>query len=313
MQVYLKRYFWVINVIAVVVCAVFAASALNHYVEGKYLGGVQMPEAEAAPPEPKKPRRVLSKRGKPLADRHMFCHECSPPEPVTETPEGPIEDSDRPPGTSLPLKLIATHVSEDATASFATVFNTSSSVIGAYRVEGKIPEAGKVVRITGKYVDFQNESSRRVERLSLLAEAPRSSSPPPAAKPKRTRKPRGERAKLAAEFDEGINKIDDTNFEIERDLVNKVIANPTAMRGARIVPSIKNGKPNGFKLYAIRPSSAFAKIGLQNGDTVHNINGFDLSTPDKALEVYTKVREASSISVSVTRRGKPVTLNYSIK
>ena len=79
------------------------------------------------------------------------------------------------------------------------------------------------------------------------------------------------------------------------------------------MPSIKNGKPNGFKLYAIRPSSAFAKIGLQNGDTIHAINGFDLTSPDKALEVYTKVREANSISVSITRRGKPVNMNYSIR
>jgi len=312
MQVYLKRYFWVINVVAVVTCSVFAAAAVNHYIEGKYLGGVKMPEAQAAPAPPPKPQRVLSKRGKPLADRNMFCHECSPPEPVVEEATGPISDSGRPPDTSLPLKLIATLVDTQPAASLATVQNTSSSVIGAYRVDGKIPGAGKVVRITGKYIDFENESSRRVERLSLLKDAPRAATPTPAkAAPKE--RPKNRREKLAAEFDEGINKVDDTSYEIDRELVNKVIANPTAMRGARIVPSIKNGKANGFKLYAIRPSSAFAKIGLQNGDTIHNINGFDLSTPDKALEVYTKVREANSISVSVTRRGKPVTLNYSIK
>ena len=84
-------------------------------------------------------------------------------------------------------------------------------------------------------------------------------------------------------------------------------------RGARIVPSIKNGKANGFKLYAIRPSSVYSKIGLMNGDTIHAVNGFDLTTPDKALEVYTKVRESNNLSVTVTRRGKPVTLKYSIK
>jgi general secretion pathway protein C len=97
-------------------------------------------------------------------------------------------------------------------------------------------------------------------------------------------------------------------------VVDKVLANPMAVgRGARIVPSIKNGKPNGFKLYAIRPSSVYANIGLMNGDTLHAVNGFELTTPDKALEVYTKVRESNSLSVNITRRGKPVTLNYSIK
>ena len=45
-------------------------------------------------------------------------------------------------------------------------------------------------------------------------------------------------------------------------------------------------------MYAIRPNSLFGKIGLQNGDTIKSINGIDMSSPDKALEVYTKVRVA---------------------
>ena len=71
------------------------------------------------------------------------------------------------------------------------------------------------------------------------------------------------------------------------------------------MPAVKNGKPDGFKLYAIRPSSVYAKLGLTNGDTLQAINGFELTTADKALEVYTKLREATSLEVEVTRRGKP--------
>jgi len=83
--------------------------------------------------------------------------------------------------------------------------------------------------------------------------------------------------------------------------------------GWSALPAVKNGKPDGFKLYAIRPSSAFAKLGLTNGDTLQSINGFELTSADKALEVYTKLREATSLEVEITRRGKPVTLKYSIK
>ncbi|HEX7704779.1 MAG TPA: hypothetical protein VF403_28760, partial [Kofleriaceae bacterium] len=75
----------------------------------------------------------------------------------------------------------------------------------------------------------------------------------------------------------------------------------------------KDGKPDGFKLYAIRPSSVYAKLGLQNGDTLQSINGFDLTSADKALEVYTKLREATSLQVSVTRRGKQEQLSYTIR
>ncbi len=56
-----------------------------------------------------------------------------------------------------------------------------------------------------------------------------------------------------------------------------------------------------------------AQIGLANGDTIHAINGFDLTSPDKALEVYTKVKEATALQVQVTRRGKEMTINYAIK
>jgi general secretion pathway protein C len=119
---------------------------------------------------------------------------------------------------------------------------------------------------------------------------------------------------MSAAIDSGIKKLDDTTFEVDRALVDKLLANPlAASKGARVTPSIKNGKPNGIKLYAIRPSSIYSKLGLANGDTIHSINGFELDSLDKGLEVYQKVKDASSLQVSVTRRGKPVNLNYSIK
>src|SRR5207342_895183 len=121
--------------------------------------------------------------------------------------------------------------------------------------------------------------------------------------------PDGDKDDLQASIDSGIKKIDDNNYEIDKALVDKVLANPMGVaKGARVVPAVKNGQPDGFKLYAIRPSSVYAKLGLANGDTLQSINGFELTSADKALEVYTKLREATSLEMEVTRRGKPVTL-----
>jgi len=50
-----------------------------------------------------------------------------------------------------------------------------------------------------------------------------------------------------------------------------------------------------------------------NGDTINAVNGMDLTTPDKALEVYTKVRDAKRVKLEITRRGKLVTLHYVMK
>ena len=102
--------------------------------------------------------------------------------------------------------------------------------------------------------------------------------------------------------------------DVERPLLDKLLANTTALAtAARFVPSVKDGRPNGFKLYAIRPSSIFGKIGLQNGDTIRSINGMEMSSPDQALGIYTKLRTASHLTVQVERRGETVTLDYTIR
>ena len=111
-----------------------------------------------------------------------------------------------------------------------------------------------------------------------------------------------------------IKKINDTTYEIPQAVVDGVLANPmAAANGARVVPAVKDGKPNGFKLYAIRPTSMYAALGLENGDTLNNVNGMDLTTADKALEVYMKIHDATTVKLTLTRRGKPMTITYKIK
>ncbi len=116
-----------------------------------------------------------------------------------------------------------------------------------------------------------------------------------------------------AELDQAIHQVSDTKFNVQRGLIDKVLANQSElMRSARVVPHEENGKVIGVKLYGIRRSSLLGKLGLQNGDMLRTINGFDMASPDSALEAYTKLRTASNLSVSVVRRGSPVTMEYGI-
>lgn len=316
MDVYIKKYFWVTTLVVIIICSALAATAVAHIIEATALTDSDKPvrRAPARPaPSPSGDKGKPSKVGLAIAERDMFCSECQPQAPATDS--GPVPSDGSPPITSLPLRLVATNVAADEKLSFATVQNTQNNVTGMYRKGDEIPAAGPVTRVLGKYVEFENKGSHRVERISLLGgEAP---APPPAAVAAvapPADAAAGPKDDLLAAVDAGVKKIDDTTFEIDRSLVDKVLANPTAVaRGARVVPSVKNGQPNGFKLYAIRPSSVYAKIGLMNGDTIHAVNGFELTSLDKGLEVYTKVKESTSLSVSITRRGKPLNLSYSIK
>jgi general secretion pathway protein C len=100
---------------------------------------------------------------------------------------------------------------------------------------------------------------------------------------------------------------------ITRRQVNEWLADPLPIaRAARIIPTLADGKPIGFKLYAIHPGSVFDQYGFHNGDTVVSINGLDLTSPDKALELYSRIRETSDYNVSIIRRGQPMTLHYVI-
>jgi general secretion pathway protein C len=307
MQDLIKRHFWVLGAVTVVVCAVFAAKATNHIVEARFLGDPEhAPKITPVVAQIQTPvAAARSKDGGQFQGRNMFCSDCTPAVSTQSSDPSQIAL------TTLPLALLATNIGPRPQDSYATIINSENQRQGAFSVGDPVPGAsGKIKEIHFKYIDFENNG--HTERLVLLGATPPAA--PVAVAETTPALPTGDGDEMQSAVDSGIKKIDDNNYEIDKSLVEKVLLNPMAVaKGARVVPSMKNGKPDGFKLYAIRPSSAFAKLGLANGDTLQSINGFELTSADKALEVYTKLREATSLEVEVTRRGKPVTLKYSIK
>src|SRR5689334_118328 len=123
MQDLIKRYFWVLGALVVLVCAVFAAKATSHVVEAKFLGdSSKTPRVHAVVPSPMEPvKQARSKDGTSFATRNMFCSECTPAvtQPVNTDPSQIST-------TSLPLVLLATMVSEKEQGSYATIVNTST-------------------------------------------------------------------------------------------------------------------------------------------------------------------------------------------
>jgi general secretion pathway protein C len=60
-----------------------------------------------------------------------------------------------------------------------------------------------------------------------------------------------------------ITKLTDTSFDVDVGVIAKMVASPMQLaKSARFVPDVRDGKPHGFKIYALRPSSVFAKLGL---------------------------------------------------
>jgi hypothetical protein len=125
--------------------------------------------------------------------------------------------------------------------------------------------------------------------------------------------PETETDHLAQAMATGIKKIDHTHYEIRTSLVEAILLDKVAAaRWVRVVPALRNGKPEGLKLYAIRPSSPLAKLGFANGDTVLAVNKHGLTGVDDWLDIYTKLRDAKRLEVELLRLGEPLTLAFAI-
>ena len=109
-------------------------------------------------------------------------------------------------------------------------------------------------------------------------------------------------------------RLDEDNYEIERATFDGLLANPTELaKTARLVPAVKDGKPSGYKLYAIRPGSIFARFGLQNGDRIAAVNDRPIDSPDDALALYTELRSTTLLRLSIERRGQSKILTLRIR
>lgn len=307
----LKKYFWVLNLAVIAVCASFIGRATASSVVALLLrgDGPALPRREAPPAASGELGR--NKDIATILSRNIFCSSCAPialtPDKVVE--DGPVDPT--PQRSSLNLQLLATMVSPgDMEWSMAVIRNNDDEKkrVGIYKRGDSLPLGSAILAqvVEGRaYLVV----GKRVEYLDSNKEAP---PPPPVAVASAEPMP-GETTGLEKDIDKGV-RCSGSNCEVDRSLIDKVLANTTALAtSARFVPSIKDGKPNGFKLYAIRPGSMFAKIGLQNADLIKVINGLDMSTPDKALEAYTKLKSASHLTVMVERHGQNITLDYQIR
>ena len=109
-----------------------------------------------------------------------------------------------------------------------------------------------------------------------------------------------------------ISTLHPGHYLVDRAALRRELAvDPAAMApSARIIPSIADGKPAGFRVYAIRPSSLYARLGIENGDRIERVNGVALDSPDRMLSLYRAVQESRRVRVDLTRRQRPVQLFY---
>ena len=235
---------------------------------------------------------------------------------LTETPGAPIDPNQSYPACSGSMRLVGSAYSPGRPDwSFAAISSGGSSLL--YR-KGMDVDGNELLRVEPNVVLMRSGSSA----CTLSMFEPAGPEQQKTVAPKiGTQDRRPSRAELdrsgglsKEEMDSGIEKVSDTKFIIQRNLVDKILANQASlMRTARVIPHEEDGRVVGVKLYGIRRSSLLGRLGLQNGDMLRTINGFDMTSPDSALEAYARLRNSNNISVSLSRRGKPLTVEHVIQ
>jgi general secretion pathway protein C len=320
MENLVKRYFWVVNLVALAVLAYLAARVVNNVVAGEIASIGTTP---AAPPS----AAATGERGNrpdtvglagAITRRNLF--NSDPPseepfEPDTDTPE-PVVDNGEPPGpddeckeSNAPLSLLATMAATPSPLSMAVVDDGQTPQSRVVR-EGQAVGEVTVARIYRSRLVLSGSNGYECVELGQARKkgkatyTPSSSySPPPVASNDSSKK-----------IEEGIKKIGKDRFEIDREMLNEQLENmETLTRQARVIPHYRDGKPQGFKIVGVRPGSLLSQLGVRSGDVLKSVGGDEIDSPNKALELLERLKSTNSVVLDVDRRGQPVTLEYQIK
>lgn len=308
MELLFRKYFWVVNLAFLLLAALLSAKAVNTFVAGKLRPPPDFSQSKATASSARQgPKPVLS----PEALSKLTGLALPAPEPEvvesSEEPALPDLDSQEPVKSGLRVRLVGTMVANRPEWSMANVEDLASNTTTVYMV-GDAIQTAEVIEIERLRVYINN--SGRKEYID--AEAGSGAAPVVAAAPAHTAVAAA--TPPAAGVGSGIRALNDDTYEIPKDEIQKAMSNlnDIAMQ-ARIVPAFKDGASTGFKLFSIRPNSLYSKIGIQNGDVIRRINGFEINSPDKALEIYSKLKESSRIEIELERGGSAVRKTYNVR
>lgn len=313
MELVFKRHFWVVHLLFILGVALLLAKTANVALE------VALTPVALGPVRPAvAPTRVEA--GARL-DMDVVARVTGlpvpKPEPEVLEPQQPAVDlNSAPVHTSLRVKLLGTLVSEGYPEwSVASIQDVVTLKTGTYMVGDQVQNA-EIVEIERERVIVINNNRREFIDATpgdglggVLSGPPVIAPPAPVVASAPVHK---EPAK--SDLGAGIKQLGENDYEIPRSEIDKTLSNlnDVAMQ-ARIVPAFKDGVSQGFKLFSIRPDSIYSKIGIQNGDVIKRINGYDLNSPEKALEIYSKLKEAGRIDIEVERNGASVRKTYNVR
>lgn len=317
----LKRYFPVVVCVLIGIAAYFQASGMGQLVAASV--AVDPSAAPAAGPVPRAPAAAAPANADHttsaalILSRNPFDSTTGPLDgTATEVPSGAAtpEPANTDPMLDPPCdvaKVLLITQSEDPGWSFAAIQGGDGKSM-LRRVGDEV--GGHTVYFISWDRVWLTQGGQRCQmevggKVQPKAQ-PKPAAAPPSTGPSSASPGRG----VPKEITSKIHKISDNQFDIERSVVDQILENQAElMKSARIVPEKEGDKMVGIRLFGIRGDSLLGALGLENGDRLQSINGFEMTDPQKALEAYARLRTADHLTVAVNRRGKDQNIDFNIK
>lgn len=185
--------------------------------------------------------------------------------------------------------------------SFALLRKVSSKEERVFRLGDSVFEVGSLVTVKKEYIEILSGT------VKTKIMTPTTAAPTTVEAPLSAASGSAAGNTLATQTGAGSYVIDQRQLNASLDNIGQ------AMTDARLLPSMKDGKVEGFKVSEVKLKGIFGTIGIKNGDVLLRMNDFPIDSPEKAIQSFASLKGQSRIRLDLIRDGQPTTFNYDIR
>ncbi|SMP04496.1 general secretion pathway protein C [Desulfurobacterium pacificum] len=108
-----------------------------------------------------------------------------------------------------------------------------------------------------------------------------------------------------------ISSISKRTYTVKRSEIIKEISSGKFLRYINILPVEK--PQSGLKVIYVNPRSFIYKLGIRPGDIIVSINNIAIRTPEDSFSAFEQLKSSDSVTITVYRNRKQVTLHYELE
>lgn len=280
-----------------IVFAVLLASALSSRIIGLWIRPTYQPIPTkkvtfVKPPTPPEDYGAIEQR-------NIFDVENKIPDPYDQTQLDCLSQA-RP--SSQRISLLGTIVMNDEKLSVALIQEDGKAEKIAVKKDETFFDKFQAMKIERKKLCFQVRATQDFEYIEIPEEGGLGLSSGPVLGGGKTT--------------DGITPLSENSFSVKQGFLDSQLKDlNTVLQTAKAVPyqDPATGKMKGFLIQTIENDSAFAQLGIRQGDVLTGVNDIILDNAGKGLEAFNRLRSANQISLKVIRGGQEQVISYDVK